>query len=291
MAELDPKASDADKVAWIKNYYKTKFGLPDHQAAAMAGHLVWESGANPTNVGDGGLARGAFQWHPDRYANLNDFAATQHADPRALQTQLDFSHHEMTKGTEQDAGKALFAAPDLTSANKAMMGYLRPAGYTPAHPEAGHGYAGRLALSGGTGGDASAFEGGTKVEPEAYGPPASAAPPLDFWGRVGANFDNPDKMKAFKAGAADQAKAGAGLLASATTPAPAPIQAPQAHIPQAGTMPPPMPLGVGGMGGGLGIGAGMAPSPLTPQMAPGGLTPAQAMLMRMGFNGMSGGGM
>jgi hypothetical protein len=104
-------------------------------------------------------------------------------------------------------------------------------------------------------------------------------------------LDDPKKMEAFKTGAAGQAKAGADMLAKSTTPAPAPIQAPQAHIPQAGAMPPPMPLGVGGMGGGLGIGAGIAPSPLTPQMGAGGLTPAQAMLMRMGFNGMSGGGM
>lgn len=45
-------------------------GYSKEQAAALAATELSESGGNPAAVGDGGQARGIFQWHPDRVAEI-----------------------------------------------------------------------------------------------------------------------------------------------------------------------------------------------------------------------------
>lgn len=45
-------------------------GYTREQAAAWAATSMSESGDNPAAVGDGGRARGSFQWHPDRQADI-----------------------------------------------------------------------------------------------------------------------------------------------------------------------------------------------------------------------------
>jgi hypothetical protein len=37
------------------------------QRAAVLATIVAESGGDPKAIGDGGLAHGLFQWHPNRY--------------------------------------------------------------------------------------------------------------------------------------------------------------------------------------------------------------------------------
>lgn len=48
------------------DYLMTTYGLDRDHAAAIVANMNAESGGDPTKVGDNGLARGAFQWHPDR---------------------------------------------------------------------------------------------------------------------------------------------------------------------------------------------------------------------------------
>jgi hypothetical protein len=117
--------------------YWLKKGYAPHQAAALAGQAQWESGGNPTAVGDSGTAFGSFQWRGDRRQRLN---AT--ADPKSIPGQLDFANWELSN-TEKGAGDALRNAKDYTEATNAVLGYLRPQGYTAKNPAGSHGYADR----------------------------------------------------------------------------------------------------------------------------------------------------
>jgi len=117
-------------------------GYPAHQAAALAGNAVWESGGNPTISGDGGKAYGTFQWHPDRQAGLTDFAKKSGMDPTDTNTQLAFADYELNN-SESGAGTKLANAKTYAQANDAVLNYLRPSGFTPDNPGGSHGYAGR----------------------------------------------------------------------------------------------------------------------------------------------------
>jgi hypothetical protein len=137
----------ADFLNHAFDFYK-KLGYAPHQAAAMAGNIMSEGPAGPTQVGDGGLAVGRFQWHPPRQANLVKFAQANGIDPMTDEAQLRFADHEL-RTTEKSAGDKLFASKDLGEANDAMMHYLRPAGYVPDNPQGGGGYVNRYNLGAG----------------------------------------------------------------------------------------------------------------------------------------------
>ena len=109
-------------------------------AAALAGQGNWESRGNPAAVHDGGIGIGLYGWNGDRRKALYDFAAQYQMDPASEDTQLRFAHHELTNGNERKWGDTLKGAADLTGATNAVLGYLRPSGWTAANPTAGHGY-------------------------------------------------------------------------------------------------------------------------------------------------------
>lgn len=109
-------------------------------AAALAGQGNWESRGNPSAVHDGGIGVGLYGWNGDRRKALYDFAAQYQMDPASEDTQLRFAHHELTNGNERKWGDTLKGASDLTGATNAVIGFLRPAGWTAANPTAGHGY-------------------------------------------------------------------------------------------------------------------------------------------------------
>lgn len=134
------------KAGEAKAYLMQRHGLKDWQASALAGQFQWESGFDPTIVGDGGEARGIAQWHPDRYSQLIKFANANGGNPTSVQTQLDFAVHEL-QTSEKAAGDRFFGSGDVVSAVNALMGYERPKGWTPDNPAAGHGYNSRLALA------------------------------------------------------------------------------------------------------------------------------------------------
>lgn len=99
-------------------------GYPAHQAAALAGHFLQESGGNPSALNKDEGAFGLSQWRLDRRTNLEAFAKTQGKDPSDPNVQLDFVGHEMN-GPEKSAGSAFLAAPDVASASAALKPYIR----------------------------------------------------------------------------------------------------------------------------------------------------------------------
>lgn len=153
-------------------------GYTPHAAAAIVGHGVQESGMSPSGVtGDGGTAIGAFQWRGPRAQALQHYAVDTGQDWKKIDTQLGFLDHELNT-TEKRAGDALRSSADVRGATRAMMDFERPAGYTPANPEAGHGWNNRLAHAyrlAGTG-EAPAPGIGDAVPQTAQAPAAMQAP-------------------------------------------------------------------------------------------------------------------
>lgn len=81
----------ADKVGTALAHYMDK-GLSKTAAAYLVGNLIAESKLDHTNkTGDGGLAWGLAQWHPNR----------RHDMPADYMGQLDFVLHEMQRQTPQ----------------------------------------------------------------------------------------------------------------------------------------------------------------------------------------------
>ena len=135
------RASAAAQARSAMAYFQ-KQGWKAHQAAAIVGNGVWESGLNPGARGDGGEAVGAFQWHLDRQRAFQRWSGGQALAGSTLAQQLAFAQYELTQGGERRAGDALRRAPDLRSATAAVMfGYERPASSAS--------FGGRLALAAG----------------------------------------------------------------------------------------------------------------------------------------------
>lgn len=132
----------ADNTAYALAWLQKK-GYAPHQAAAMVGHGMQESGLRTDATGDNGTAKGIFQWRGDRLAGLHSFAAASGQDPNSLDAQLGYMDHELNT-TERRAGDALRASTDVRGATRAGMMFERPAGYTADNPEAGHGWANRF---------------------------------------------------------------------------------------------------------------------------------------------------
>lgn len=104
--------------------YLTGQGLPAHQAAALVGNMQQESSMNPTALNQGEGAYGLMQWRGDRRQGLQDFAQSTGSDASNPRTQLDFALHEMN-GPEAKTAASFLAAPDVTSANTALKGFIR----------------------------------------------------------------------------------------------------------------------------------------------------------------------
>lgn len=175
-------------------------GLPDHQAAALAGNMAWESGGHPDTINPGDNYRGAptaphsfgiAQWNGDRLARLVEYARSRGADIPAgdlrdqgymrsvaskipVGTQLEYAWQEM-QGPEARAYRATQGGTDLRSATAGAISYHRPAGWSWGNPTAGHGFDNRFRLA-----DAILRQGGgenTPPAPEiASVAPASMAP-------------------------------------------------------------------------------------------------------------------
>lgn len=105
----------ADKVGTALAHYMDK-GLSKTAAAYLVGNLIAESKLDHTNkTGDGGLAWGLAQWHPNR----------RHDMPADYIGQLDFVLHEMQRQTPQ-AYAIVTGSPspsDMAVAMKIFEGY------------------------------------------------------------------------------------------------------------------------------------------------------------------------
>lgn len=126
------------------------------QAAAIVGHMQLESGLdtnarNPGDGRDGSDSIGVSQWNAGRAQALAAFAAARGKPVTDFETQLAFADAELrgqVPGSDESRwGRALMAAGDVRAASRAMISYLRPAGWTASNPEAGHNFAQRTAAA------------------------------------------------------------------------------------------------------------------------------------------------
>lgn len=118
-------------------------GYSSAQSAGIVGNLIGESALNPQAVGDGGLAKGIAQHHPDRWAAHLSRTQAAGKDPFDLEAQLDFVDWEL-RNKETRAFNALMGAKTVDEATAAFIGFERPQGWTAAAPRNGHNYSGRL---------------------------------------------------------------------------------------------------------------------------------------------------
>lgn len=111
-------------------------GWSSAQSAGIAANLIKESSTNPRAVGDGGLAYGIAQWHPDRQAN---FTTVIGGDIRSstLEQQLTFVDWEL-RNTESKAGDRLKRAKSPEEAAGIVSRYYeRPKAVTAEMRERG----------------------------------------------------------------------------------------------------------------------------------------------------------
>ena len=85
----------------VFDFYKSK-GLSNNAIYGIMGNIAVESGFNTTAVGDNGTSFGLFQWHDERWKGLKKFALEKGTDTADLQTQLEYSWHELNS-TEKKA--------------------------------------------------------------------------------------------------------------------------------------------------------------------------------------------
>nr|WP_223215781.1 phage tail tip lysozyme [Rhizobium herbae] len=130
-------AGTGEQLAW--NFWKFK-GLADHQVAGVLGNISAESAFNPAAIGDGGKARGLFQWNDRSPQMLAAVGANWKTNPLA---QHEFAYRELM-GPESRAWSALTGAKDVRGATAAFAGFERPQGFSWGNPEAAHNFSGRL---------------------------------------------------------------------------------------------------------------------------------------------------
>lgn len=106
-------------------YFESR-GWSHAQAAGIVANLTRESQLSPTARGDGGLAYGLAQWHPDRQANFARFAGHP-IQNSTFAEQLAFIDHEL-RTTEAAAGDRLRGATSAGEAGSIVSRYYeRPA--------------------------------------------------------------------------------------------------------------------------------------------------------------------
>lgn len=112
-------------------------GYPHVAAAGIAGHIRAESNFNVRDTGDGGLARGLAQWHPDRYALCKRIARESGRDLYDFDLQLECIDRELRE-SETLARTELLKAKDVDDATVAFAHFERPFGYSPGAPRRTH---------------------------------------------------------------------------------------------------------------------------------------------------------
>lgn len=129
--------------------YLTSRGYSPAAASGILGNLVQESGRglNTRAVHDNGTGFGIAGWRDPRPGEgrrtaLFNFAAARGGDPGQLDTQLAFLDHEL-RTSEAGVGRQLASAQTPQDAARAFISFERPAGWTRANPEAGHGFGNR----------------------------------------------------------------------------------------------------------------------------------------------------
>ena len=126
----------------IYTFYRER-GYSHYAVVGKMGNLKAESNFSTRIVGDGGLARGLAQWHPDRWRGLVRHAKMTGRDPHDLDVQLEWVEIEL-KQIEVIAERELHRADCVESGTKAFIHFERPLGYQVHAPQRAHGYWTRL---------------------------------------------------------------------------------------------------------------------------------------------------
>ena len=113
------------------NFFMAK-GLSRAQAAGIAGNLLYESGFNPSAVGDGGTSFGIAQWHLGRGAAMKQWTQANGYSSTSFKGQLEYLWRELNTG-ERNALSHLRSAGSAYDAGMAFQRYFeRPAVINPA---------------------------------------------------------------------------------------------------------------------------------------------------------------
>jgi LysM repeat protein len=111
-------------------------GLTRAQAAGIAGNLLFESGFNPSAVGDGGTSFGVAQWHNGRGDAMKQWTRAHGYSSTSFKGQLEYLWHELNHSESYALGK-LRAAGNAYDAGMAFCRYFeRPAVIDPARGHA-----------------------------------------------------------------------------------------------------------------------------------------------------------
>jgi hypothetical protein len=142
-------------------------GYSREAASGIVGNLIQESNLNPNTVHDNGTGLGIAGHRLERLDALKAYAASKGKPVNDFQTQLEFVDQELNT-TEGATGAALKAARSPQEAARAFISFERPQGWTAASPEAGHGFANRVAnasaLFGGNTGAGAAWFNEARIE-------------------------------------------------------------------------------------------------------------------------------
>jgi LysM repeat protein len=117
--------ANGDRTREAMDYFVGQ-GWTRQQAAGIVANLQTESGLQPNARGDGGLAYGIGQWHPDRQAAFQAFTGRS-IQGSSYEDQLRFVQHELTH-SESGAGSRLHRATSAYDAGGVVSrDYERPA--------------------------------------------------------------------------------------------------------------------------------------------------------------------
>ena len=135
MTDVDPNTlKGRDRPLYIKKVLEG-FGWKDFQAAAMTGQCMQESYTDcRTNVwGDKHTAYGICQWcdtydkvtgahSAGRLTDLGKFAIATNQSMDSIKTQAEFINWELTKGSQQNVGRALKKTKNIDEALRVAIG-------------------------------------------------------------------------------------------------------------------------------------------------------------------------
>lgn len=99
-------------------------GYTPYHAAALAGHILQESGGNASALNKGEGANGLVQWRLSRWDDLQNYAKERGSSPSDPDTQLDFIGHEMAN-KEKRSSEAFRNSKDIASASAALKPFIR----------------------------------------------------------------------------------------------------------------------------------------------------------------------
>jgi LysM repeat protein len=111
-------------------------GLTRAQAAGIAGNILYESGFNPSAVGDGGTSFGVAQWHNGRGSAMKQWTVAHGYSSTSFKGQLEYLWYELNH-SESNALSKLRATSTPYDAGMAFCRYFeRPAYINPARGQA-----------------------------------------------------------------------------------------------------------------------------------------------------------